>query len=131
MTTEVFYTAFYDAIWHAGVIDWKLKGNSYMWMFPIYGLIAFGFPFLMHHFQKIGLIGRAILYGIGIMGVEYVAGWLLRTLTGVCPWEYRVGVHIHGLVRLDYFPFWALFGAGIERVLVWLIPRLTEAKKSI
>lgn len=61
---------------------------------------------------------RAAVYGLGILGVEYVSGRVLRRLTGSAPWDYgdaRLAIG-GGLVRLDYLPLWAAFGLGLERV---------------
>jgi len=33
---------------------------------------------------------------------------------GDCPWRYRKGMHLHGLVRLDYAPYWLGAALGFE-----------------
>ena len=59
---------------------------------------------------------RAALYGVGILGVEYTSGRLLRRFAGGAPWDYgQTGFGIDGLVRLDYLPLWAAFALGLER----------------
>ena len=55
---------------------------------------------------------RAAFYGAGILGVEYASGRALRRLVGEAPWDYGNGK----LVRLEYFPLWALFGLGLEKL---------------
>ncbi len=47
------------------------------------------------------------------MGLEYATGWLLRRLTGRCPWDYADSGRrtLSGLVRPDYAPFW--YAAGL------------------
>jgi hypothetical protein len=43
--------------------------------------------------------------------VEYASGAALVALTGSCPWDYGQSAwSVHGLIRLDYAPFWALCG---------------------
>jgi uncharacterized membrane protein len=98
---------------------WRLEGTTYLWMFPIYGLIA---PLYepLHNALRNSLPWplRALLYGIGFMVVEYIAGWLLRITTGSFPWDYRgrAKYHVSGLVRLDYAPLWMLLGVALEPV---------------
>jgi uncharacterized membrane protein len=96
-------------------------------MFPIYGLIAPLYEPIHDAVRAWPLPARAAVYAAGFMLVEYAAGWLLRRLTGVCPWDYtgRARWHVHGLVRLEYAPLWALFGLALEPVhdvLVRLTP---------
>ncbi len=67
---------------------------------------------------------RSFFFAIGILIVEYMMGALLKFLTGSCPWEYKEGWHLHGFIRFDYFPLWMIFSMGIEKILVWLKPRL-------
>jgi len=124
---EIIWTGF------GGLLDpkqrsWKLVGYTYLWMFPLYGLIAFLFEPLHDAIRPWFFLWRAAVYGLGFMAIEYLAGWTLRKLTGVCPWDYtgRARWHINGLVRLDYFPLWALLGLGLEYVHDFLV-RLTPA----
>ncbi|MBY0517821.1 MAG: hypothetical protein K2P81_13000 [Bacteriovoracaceae bacterium] len=121
ITVEIFFTAFYDLF--TGASGLALKGQSYVWMFPIYCLAGLGFPILMEWMKKIPWWGRIFIEGLGILVVEYIAGFILRETTGRCPWEYQTGLHIHGLIRLDYYPFWVLFSLGVERIILWLRPK--------
>jgi hypothetical protein len=34
-------------------------------------------------------------------------------------------MHINGLIRLDFYPLWVLFGVGVEAVINWLHPRVS------
>jgi uncharacterized membrane protein len=63
---------------------------------------------------------RLIAYSIGILLVEFTAGAILDQITGSCPWEYKTGLHLMGYIRFDYFPFWAFFGYGLERIIKFL-----------
>ncbi|MDE2291121.1 MAG: hypothetical protein KGL53_03470 [Elusimicrobia bacterium] len=101
---EVAFTAAVDASVREG---WRLKGQSYLWMFPIYALVvpflrllrplAGGWPWLL----------RAPFYVLVLYVVEFLAGWLLRRATGRCPWDYgKARWAVAGLIRLDYFPAW-------------------------
>lgn len=84
---------------------------------PIYGLAQPLFEPLHDRLRRRPLALRAAAYGVGILGVEYASGRILRRALGRAPWDYgeaRFG--IDGLVRLDYLPLWAAFGLGLERL---------------
>ena len=114
---------------------WRLAGTTYLWMFPIYGLLAPLYEPLHDAIRAWPWPLRGLLYGLGFLAVEYVAGWLLRRLTGACPWDYtgRCRRHLHGLIRLDYGPLWALLGLALEPVhdlLVRLTPAIEAALRA-
>ena len=123
---EIIWTAVVGKV--NGQQGWRLVGVTYLWMFPIYGLIAPLYEPLHDAIRGWPLLLRAVLYAAGFMGIEYATGWLLRRLTGVCPWDYtgRARWHLHGLMRLDYAPLWALLGLALEPVHDFLV-RLTPA----
>lgn len=111
---------------------WRLAGTTYLWMLPIYGLLAPLYEPTHNAIRPWPWVLRGAVYGLGFMAIEYVAGWLLRRLTGACPWDYtgRAQRHLNGLVRLDYGPVWALLGLGLEPVhdvLVRLTPVIRQA----
>lgn len=122
-TTEIWFTAFRRAIdrWsQADSIDLSLAGHSYVWMFPIYGSAALLFPLFFPLIARRPIILRLLIYMVGIFVVEYVAGAVLDSTTGRCPWHYESRWAISGYIRLDYGPFWMVFGYGIERVFLLL-----------
>jgi uncharacterized membrane protein len=83
---------------------------------PVYGLAQPLFEPVHDRIRRRPLVLRAAVYGVGVLGVEYACGRLLRRFAGRVPWDYgdaRFG--IHGLVRLDYLPLWAAYGLGLER----------------
>ena len=113
---EVVWTAVTEKAW-GKQRDWRLVGHTYLWMFPIYGLLApVGEPlhdFLRPHFWVL----RGLVYLLGIWLVEFIAGWLLRRFTGKCPWDYsQFPGNIQGIITLEYAPVWFIFGLGFERV---------------
>lgn len=60
---------------------------------------------------------RGLVWMVLIFVIEFLSGWLLRRLTGRCPWDYAcVSTNIHGLVRLDYAPLWFIFGLLLEHL---------------
>lgn len=125
ITTEIFFTNI-EQIAHnlytgAGEpVDWRLMGHSYVWMFPIYGLVAFFAPLLYHRIERLHVLLRALIYGVTIIAVEFVTGWLLDITTGSCPWDYQYGLHVMGYIRIDYLPLWMLFGVMVERLYLLL-----------
>lgn len=83
---------------------------------PVYGLAQPLFEPLHERLRHRRLAVRGAWYGVGILGVEYASGRLLRRLVGSAPWDYAgARFAVDGLVRLDYLPLWAGFGLGLER----------------
>lgn len=126
IAVEIFFTSIYDLVKSNFTIGYALKGQSYVWMFPLYGLTALTFPPLIKLLDKFKWWGRALVKGVGILIIEYIAGFALQEITGSCPWEYKEGYHLHGFIRFDYYPFWVLFAFGIERVIRFLHPKLSS-----
>jgi uncharacterized membrane protein len=109
----------FTAIANLRARDRRLRGHSYLWMFPIYGLV---YPLFAWSWPVLGglpLILRGGLYVVAAYVVEYGTGWLLRRATGSCPWEdsYRASRWgVHGLIRLDYAPLWLAVTLLFERL---------------
>lgn len=103
---EILYTAACSLKNH----DIRLKGNTSLWMFPIYGLAVLIKP-LAALLKGKPLFLRGSIYTICIFITEYVTGLLLKK-RHACPWNYEdAPLNIHGVIRLDYAPFW--FGTGL------------------
>ncbi len=99
--------------------DWRLTGKTYLWMFPIYGLMVFFYEPVHDLIRMQPWWLRAVVWSLGFSAVEYGAGWLLARLTGRCPWDYRERGYrwaINPYIRWDYFPVWALVGLGMEPI---------------
>ena len=107
---------------------WRLEGTTYLWMFPVYGLIAPLYEPVHDLVRAHPVLLRAAVYGAGILAVEYAAGWTLARATGQCPWDYssRARWHLHGYARFDYAPLWMGLGVALEPVHDFLV-RLTPA----
>ena len=96
--------------------DKKMTGKSSAWMFPIYGM-ASCIGKIYPKIKKWPTLVRGALYSIGIMTGEFISGSFLKKFH-ICPWDYSGSKYnIKGLVRLDYFPYWALAGLAFERLL--------------
>lgn len=94
-----------------------LMGYSSLWYAPLY---AFA-PLFLHltngwlFTQSFWL--RGVIYALVIWLCEYAGMWLLRKLLGASPSEehyYKSRWHIHGLIRLDYFPAMVMMGWAFE-----------------
>lgn len=98
--------------------DYKLIGQTSIWMFPIYGMAAVIKPVsgkLKKHNKD--TLERGIIYTMGIYAIEYTTGMLLKRKNR-CPWDYSESrYNINGVVRLDYAPLWFLVGLMYERML--------------
>ena len=103
--------------------DLRLQGHSYLWMHPIWGLgllvCAECGSWLRE--KRIPFWARIVFYAMISFAVEYSSGWLLRHTLGQCPWDYsNAAWNIHGLIRLDYAPFWGVGGLLAERISLFL-----------
>lgn len=101
--------------------DGALTAQTYLWMFPIYGLAGLASPLFLAFRQYCPLWQRAGCYVLAIFTVEFLTGWLLQTLTGACPWDYGDAFFsVRGFIRLDYAPLWAVLGLFFEEVCLFL-----------
>jgi len=94
--------------------DKKLAARTYLWMHPIYGAAGLTLEELHRRLAGRSRLTRALASLGVIYATEYAAGAALRRVLGDCPWRYRKGVHLHGLVRLDYAPLWLAAALGFE-----------------
>ena len=118
---EILYTAACSLKNH----DIRLKGNTSLWMFPIYGLAVLIKP-LAALLKGKPLFLRGSIYTLCIFLTEYVTGFFLKK-KGACPWNYEdAPLNIRGLIRLDYAPFW--FGTGLLYEFVLSRSSKTTAK---
>src|SRR5262249_30753178 len=113
-SVEVFWSAIED-FWPRGKWDWRLRGQSNLWSFPIYGMAVFLFEPLHDAVRHLPWVARGMIYVVCIWIVEYTAGWALRRILGVCPWDYTsYRHHLKGLISWDYLPIWFVFGFILE-----------------
>ena len=101
--------------------DAALTAKTYLWMFPIYGMTVFMEPLFLSFRRYCPLWQRMGFYTFCIFAVEFLMGWFLQTMTGVCPWDYGDRMFsVMGFIRLDYAPLWAGLGCVLEEVSVFL-----------
>lgn len=94
---------------------WRLNGESYIWMFPIYGLLAFLFDPISQAIGNMSWIVRGLVYMVAIYLVEYITGALLTKLTGAHIWKYTGKYNLHGQIQLMHAPVWFIIGLLVER----------------
>ncbi|MBQ9136654.1 MAG: hypothetical protein IJX66_11260 [Lachnospiraceae bacterium] len=118
---------------HCGILGWcmeitftafssfrrrqfTLRGNTSLWMFPIYGCACFLAPVCRLLKGKSPFI-RGLSYASLIFSAEFLTGMLLSKKQ-LCPWDYSSSRwHIKKLIRLDYLPLWFMAGLLFERLL--------------
>jgi uncharacterized membrane protein len=112
---EIVFTAASGAI---GARDRSLRGETYLWMLPIYGAGGMLLEELERRLTPhVPQPLRAVVYVGAIYSIEYGSGFALRRLLGVCPWDYRDnGLNMDGLIRLDYAPYWLAAALAFEPV---------------
>ncbi len=128
---EIIWTATRDRV-RGRVNDWKLRGTTYLWMFPLYGSLVFLYEPIHTAIRAWPWFARGLIYMLGFFMIEYLSGWVLKRLTGSCPWDYSCWSKwsVHGYIRLDYAPIWFLVGLALEPVhdfLVRLVPAIQNA----
>lgn len=109
---EILFTAF-----HAfRKREMSLTGHTSLWMFPIYGSIAFLKPLFILT-KHASVFFRGTCYALLIFVGEFISGTYLCS-KNQCPWNYAQSKwNINGVIRLDYFPYWFLAGLFYERLL--------------
>jgi hypothetical protein len=129
MTTEVFFTAFMALFTGKSVTGKPLiamTGFTYVWMAFIYGLIPILGFFLYDKVKHLAIYYRLLLYVILLYTIEFISGYILKVATGSCPWEYKTGWHIMGLIQLEYVPAWAFFTWMVERLYVFINSKVIQ-----
>lgn len=115
---EVAFTAVKDAATGKG--DARLRGESYLWMAPIYAAGALAGEAVGRAAGSRPWWQRGLAYAATFWAVEASSGELLRRATGDVPWgpEYRTYRDSlgGGLIRLSYAPYWAAAGLALERI---------------
>ena len=123
ISVEVIFTAFSKLItelYSSKLVDFALLGNSYVWMFFIYGIGSIAFPVLYNLINHFHLLFRLLIYAIVIFIIEFLTGFLLDVIMGSCPWKYNGYFAICGYIQLSYVFFWMGFGYMVERIYIFL-----------
>lgn len=148
---EIFFTALSDLFYpeflsswnvHSNQLsiskpDWRVKGRdprlvgyTFLWMLPIYAGMIFLEP-IHNAIRNYSFFYRGIIYLLLVWFAEFVSGWLIKKITGRCPWDYSYSfLSYYGYIRWDYAPVWFLFGFVFEYFhdrLVFLTPAIRAA----
>lgn len=101
--------------------DLTMRAWTYLWMFPIYGLMILLEP-VHDRIRDLPAVLRGGVYTAVIFAIEYTTGWSLRELIGECPWDYGTGPHIiDGLITFYFIPVWFAGGLLFERLHDFMI----------
>lgn len=96
--------------------DMTLRGNTSLWMFPIYGCAALFAP-ISRLIHKRPAWLRGLAYMSLIFSTEFLAGKYLKRRS-LCPWDYgRSRWNVGRVIRLDFAPCWFAAGLLFERLL--------------
>ena len=99
--------------------DYKLRSNTSIWMFFIYGMVVFLEPVYIL-ISPLPMLLRGFIYAVCIFTGEYLTGGILKR-ADLCPWDYSSARYsVQGIIRLDYLPAWMAAGLIFERVFVTL-----------
>jgi uncharacterized membrane protein len=110
--TEIFWTGL-GSLFKGDV---KLMGWTYIWMFPIYGLAILLEP-VHNRIRRWPAVLRGGVYVLLIFTIEFTTGYLLKTFTRTCPWDYSgTPYSVLGFIRLDYAFPWFIAGLLFERL---------------
>lgn len=105
-----------------------LTGHTSLWMFPIYGMAVFIIP-VHKKIHNWPVILRGTIYGLMILSGEFLTGSLLQ-LIQACPWDYTGALlAFHGIIRLDYLPFWFSLGLIYEQMLAPATAPVSQPQK--
>jgi hypothetical protein len=92
------------------------RGPSTPLMVALYGLALPLFEPIHDRVRRRPAWQRGAVYAGGILAIETISGLAWRRWTGRVPWEYRSGLAVAGVTRLDYAPAWAIVGLAAERL---------------
>ena len=115
--TEIMFTAIWELVvnW-----NWKLPGNTSIWIMPIYGLsglvVEWIYGVLME--KRVPFLLRGVIYVLWTYIWEFTTGFILKQF-GICPWDYTA-FHgdFMGLITLEYAPFWYVGGLVTEQYIM-------------
>lgn len=116
---EILFTGFASLT----VGDVRMRATTYIWMFPIYGMAVL-LEFVHDYIRFLPWLVRGVIWTILIWAIEFVSGFIIKQIIGVCPWDYSGSpFSVKGYIRLDFAPLW--FAAGLifevfhDALLLW------------
>jgi uncharacterized membrane protein len=119
ITMEVIATSIMDFVKSR---DPRLKGETYLWMLPIYAVVPFIFYFVTTYFGESSWILKGLIYMAAFYLLELVSGLIIKALVGVSPWNYKdYRFHYKEVICLEYAPVWFIYGIVGEMYYVFLL----------
>lgn len=110
LTIEVFFTAISDFFP-------STKGYTYACMFFVWPIGVFLLEDTRKYISRYHFMVRALIYAVACLMIEYTAGSIFKYTLGVIPWDYSYSDwNVHGMIRLDYIPLWAIIGLVSEKL---------------
>ncbi len=94
--------------------SWRLKGHSFVWMFPIYGAGLLGFEYVHDALRSAPWTVRGLTYVVALFAVEYASSVLLMTVTGARVWRWIGPGAIRGHIHLAMAPVWFAAALALE-----------------
>ncbi len=95
---------------------WRLKGHSFVWMLPIYGLGLLGFEVVHDLVRAEPWLVRGLLYVALLYAIELGASAALVRLTGAHVWRWVGRGSVGGHVHLAMAPLWLAATLVLERL---------------
>ncbi|MBS4536065.1 hypothetical protein GOQ29_10610 [Clostridium sp. D2Q-14] len=126
---EIFFTGIMSLIKSK---DFTLIGHTYIWMFFIYGSAVF-LEKIHDTIRNKNFIIRGGIWSLVIFVIEFITGFLLEKIIGICPWDYSGNspYTILGYIRLDYLPYWFILGLLFEKVHDYIENSIPILKKTL
>jgi hypothetical protein len=101
---------------------WRLKGHSFVWMFPIYGFGLLVFEQVHEALRASPWLLRGLAYVTALYAIELAASLLLVRLTGRHVWRWVGRGSLGGHVHLAMAPLWLMAALLLEPLIDLLRP---------
>ncbi|KAH3846388.1 transmembrane protein 229B-like [Dreissena polymorpha] len=121
--TEIIFTAGWEFVFN---LNWKLMGNTSIWIMPIYGISGLVCEqiYIACKSRGMPLILRGFVYLAWTYIWEFSSGFVLKQFD-LCPWDYsHYEGDFMGLITLEYAPLWYLLGLMLDLIVLPLTRQL-------
>ena len=115
--TEIMFTAMWEFVFN---LNWKLMGNTSIWIMPIYGISGLVAEkiYLFCTKRNMPLYQRGVCYLMWTYFWEFTSGFVLKQFD-LCPWDYsHYDADFMGLITLEYAPLWYLLSLFLDRFVL-------------
>jgi uncharacterized membrane protein len=117
--TEVIFTGLKSALFG----NKNATSQTYLWMFPIYGVSGLIFSYVwknvsLSYLNFVEILIKTLICVFFVYAVEALSGLLIKSLIGTIPWDYGESkLTPLGLVNFKYFGFWFLLCIVFPKIL--------------